>query len=324
MKFDIDLVYMWVDSNDPNWQAKRTQYAQEQTSNIAENTSTARWRNNDELRYSLRSVEIYAPWIHHIFIITDNQCPAWLDTNNPKVTIVDHREILPSEALPTFNSMAIESALHKIANLSEYFILANDDLIFTRKVSPTDFFDSEGRPIVRLRHFKRNHPYPAGSYHSMIKRMQDIAHDKTGKLIPLSPHHCFDAYRKSQYEYCINNINAQEWIATAHSRFRHANNMQRCYIDYHMIATKHAIMRKVHRYNRISSIWQVLRALATNRYAIDSRYISFATTDYKSILHTFNPLMVCVNDDENTTDEDCNRMSEFLSSLFPNKSSFEN
>ena len=73
---------MWVDGSDAEWQAKRALYSGEgqRASRSADATSAARWRNNDELRYSLRSVEMYAPWINHIYIITDNQRPSWLDT----------------------------------------------------------------------------------------------------------------------------------------------------------------------------------------------------------------------------------------------------
>ena len=75
--FPIDLVYLWVDGNDAAWQAKRQTYmtGAQTKSTSADATSEARWRNNDELLFSLRSVEMYAPWVNHIYIITDNQRP---------------------------------------------------------------------------------------------------------------------------------------------------------------------------------------------------------------------------------------------------------
>ena len=47
-----------------------------------------RWQDNHELRFSLRSVEQFAPWIHHIFLVTDGQSPSWLKPNHPKLTLV--------------------------------------------------------------------------------------------------------------------------------------------------------------------------------------------------------------------------------------------
>ena len=75
MKFPIDLVYMWVDGNDPVWQQKKQQYNPTITAETVQTAGEARWRDNDELLYSLRSVEKNAPWINHIYIITDGQCP---------------------------------------------------------------------------------------------------------------------------------------------------------------------------------------------------------------------------------------------------------
>ena len=86
--FPIDLVYMWVDGNDPEWQAKRNKYVGGSGNLSQEVVGVARWRDNEELRYSLRSVEKYASWINHIYIITDGQRPQWLDTSHPKITII--------------------------------------------------------------------------------------------------------------------------------------------------------------------------------------------------------------------------------------------
>ena len=83
----IDFVITWVDGNDPKWQAKRNRFI----GNIVENSSVnckGRYSNNDELKYSLRSIELYIPWIRNIFIVTDNQIPEWLDTSNPKIRII--------------------------------------------------------------------------------------------------------------------------------------------------------------------------------------------------------------------------------------------
>ena len=68
---DIDLVYMWVDGNDPDWQKKKACYADEDRNRSEETSGKCRYVQNDELKYSLRSVEEYAPWIHRVFIVTE-------------------------------------------------------------------------------------------------------------------------------------------------------------------------------------------------------------------------------------------------------------
>ena len=117
---DVDLVYLWVNGNDPKWIAKRQAFLADYTEN--EESCKGRYFDNEELKYSLRSVEKYAPWIRRIFIVTDNQVPVWLDTSHPKVQIVDHTEIMPPECLPCYNSVIIEHHLHKIPGLSEHFL----------------------------------------------------------------------------------------------------------------------------------------------------------------------------------------------------------
>ena len=72
-----------------------------------ENLGVMRYVDHQELRYSLRSVEAYAPWVNHIYVITDEQKPSWMKSH-PKITIIDHSEIVPSIYRPLFSSIAIE------------------------------------------------------------------------------------------------------------------------------------------------------------------------------------------------------------------------
>jgi hypothetical protein len=44
-----------------------------------------RWAVSQELRYSLRSVEKYAPWVRNIYIVTNGQIPYWLDLSHPRI-----------------------------------------------------------------------------------------------------------------------------------------------------------------------------------------------------------------------------------------------
>ncbi|XP_067906254.1 N-acetylglucosamine-1-phosphotransferase subunits alpha/beta isoform X2 [Heterodontus francisci] len=111
--------------------------------------SASRFEDNEELRYSLRSVERYAPWIRHVFIVTNGQIPSWLNLDNPRVTIVTHQEIFRNVShLPTFSSPAIETHLHRIPGLSQKFIYLNDDVMFGKEVWPDDFFShSNGQKV---------------------------------------------------------------------------------------------------------------------------------------------------------------------------------
>lgn len=104
-------------------------------------TSRSRYEDNEELRYSLRSVDEFAPWIRRVYLVTNGQVPAWLRLDHPRLRVVTHRDIFANAShLPTFNSAAIEMHLHRIPGLSRFFIYMNDDVFFGAPVYPDDFF----------------------------------------------------------------------------------------------------------------------------------------------------------------------------------------
>ena len=144
----IDIVYSWCDGNDPNFIKEKQNTLKKHNITLDPVQEKRRYQQNDELKYSLRSVEKYAPWVNHIYIITNKQRPAWLKDNN-KVTIIDHSQIIPPKYRPTFNSVCIEYYIINIPGLEDNFLYLNDDVFFNRPVKPEDFFINK-KPIVRL------------------------------------------------------------------------------------------------------------------------------------------------------------------------------
>jgi hypothetical protein len=155
----VDVVYTWVNGADPEWQKVRHDTAKQENVEIlgADAQQARRFRDNNELKYSLRALHMFAPWIHHIYIVTYGHKPEWLQ-DHPKISIVSHKEIFKhQEHLPTFNSMAIESNIHRIPGLLEHYIYFNDDVFVGRPVSFSDFFTSDGKIKVFLS--RKEHPY---------------------------------------------------------------------------------------------------------------------------------------------------------------------
>ncbi|MGC0143987.1 stealth family protein [Pseudactinotalea sp. Z1732] len=143
----IDVVYTWVDGSDPQWNTERMAALGLPVAEQAQEAAThaARFRSHDELRYSLRSLEMFAPWVRRVHIVTAGHAPAWLDTDHPRIRVVDHREIFTDpDVLPVFNSHAIESQLHHISGLAEQYLYLNDDVFFGRPVDPDAFFHANG------------------------------------------------------------------------------------------------------------------------------------------------------------------------------------
>ena len=143
----IDVVYTWVDGNDPAWQQRKARALHGRTESslhdLAANAS--RYASRDELKYSLRSVDMYAPWVRHIYLVTDDQTPPWLRREHPRLTVVSHRELFSDRGrLPTFNSHAIETQLHRIDGLAENYLYFNDDVFLGRPVPPETFVLANG------------------------------------------------------------------------------------------------------------------------------------------------------------------------------------
>lgn len=133
----IDFVVAWVDGSEPEWQKKYLKYRPEEV-NIM--NSEIRYREYGTFKYWFRSVEKYAPWVNKIYVITDNQVPSWLNVENEKIKIVDHKDYIDSKYLPTFNSSTILLHIDKIPDLSEKFVLFNDDMFLNDTVEEGDFF----------------------------------------------------------------------------------------------------------------------------------------------------------------------------------------
>jgi len=149
----FDIVYMWVDDQWPGYLDQLLRYAQ-----IPHDRNPNRTRNNlDILKFSLRSIEKYAPWRGTVHIVTSRpQYPTWLDRTNSSVRVIHHDEIMPPEILPSFNSFAIQSFLHKIPGLSRRFVSFDDDMLLMKLTAHDDFIQSDGQLLYD---FSRPTPY---------------------------------------------------------------------------------------------------------------------------------------------------------------------
>lgn len=134
----IDFVITWVDGNDINWQKEKIEY--DNTNKKGIDNSLIRYRDWDNLRYWFRGVEEYANWVNKIYFVTWGHYPEWLNLDNPKLVVINHEEYIPKKYLPTFNSTTIELNLNKIKELSEHFVLFNDDMFLINSVKESDFF----------------------------------------------------------------------------------------------------------------------------------------------------------------------------------------
>ena len=138
----IDFVLAWVDGSDPDWQRRKAQIV----GDASADDGVFRYREWGLLPYWFRGVEKFAPWVRKIHFICDQEPPAWLNTDHPKLHIVRHEDYLPDAYRPAFSSHPIELNMHRIPGLSEQFVYFNDDMYLISARSPEDFF-RHGLPV---------------------------------------------------------------------------------------------------------------------------------------------------------------------------------
>lgn len=136
----IDFVVPWVDGSDKDWIRDRLQLEGKNTE-----IEDSDYRDWDIFKYWFRAVEMYAPWVNNVYLITYGHLPDFLNVDHPKLKIINHTDYIPKEYLPTFSSHAIELNMHRIEGLSEHFVYFNDDMFLNQPVTPEDFF-KDGLP----------------------------------------------------------------------------------------------------------------------------------------------------------------------------------
>ncbi|WP_140486831.1 Stealth CR1 domain-containing protein [Flavobacterium sp. GSA192] len=152
----VDAVITWVNGNDKNWQEKLNIYTETKI-DFNKKKESVRYNSIGEINIAIKSIIKYASFVKNIFLVTDNQVPDFFDElkllalkNKINLEIIDHRVIFKGyeKFLPCFNSCTIGCMLYRIPNLSNHFIIFNDDTFIMRETKISDFFKND-IPIIR-------------------------------------------------------------------------------------------------------------------------------------------------------------------------------
>jgi hypothetical protein len=108
------------------------------------NEDLLRQSNNNELYYCLDSIKTFAPWINKIYILVNKiNIPNYIP--EPEKTIfIDRTKLLDNKKIT--NGLVAQSLCHKVKELSEYFLLVDDDIVLGRPTQISDFFQDD-KPI---------------------------------------------------------------------------------------------------------------------------------------------------------------------------------
>lgn len=311
ISFDIDLVFSWVDGSSPDYIAARR--AQQQGVVLGEGDDhEARFRQINELKYALRSVYMFAPWIRRIFIATDSPAPEWL-AEHPSVTIVRSQEFFTDPSvLPTHNSQAVECQLHNIEGLSEHFLYSNDDMFFGRPVGPDVFFTPGGITKfieAETRIGLGDNDAERSGFENAARVNRKLLWNRFGRITTRHLEHSAAPLRRSVIDTMENEF-PEEFRKTAASRFRAADNISVTNSLYHYYA--------------------LLTGRAVTQTSAKVRYVDTtvrAGLNYlPKLLTKRNMDFFCLNDGsfpEVPADERAQLVTDFLEKYFPIKAPWE-
>lgn len=331
---EIDFVLTYLDANDVEWQKEKNGF----TPNGGADINPNRYRDWDNLKYFFRSIEQFAPWVRKVHVVTWGHVPSWLNTNHPKIHIVNHKDYIPKEWLPTFSSRCIDMNLHRIPDLSEQFVYFNDDMFLTAPVEPTIFF-KKGLPcdaaVLSAQAFNLNNsvkmyfaPYVDTGVINKYFKKRNVLRRNIGKWFNIKygseifrtftmlPYPHFICFRNFHIPYCYLKKTYEkvwekepEFLATASShRFREIADPNHFLFTYWQYVTGEFMPRNVN----VGRCYQI-HCLG------DAESASNAIKAHKY-------KMVCLNDTV-FVGEDFERIrgivNDALDSILPNKSSFE-
>lgn len=290
----IDVIVPWVNPNDPVWKKDFEYWKEKETGQ----KDACRFRDMGVFNYWFRCIEKNMPWVRYVFLVlaSPSQIPNWLNINHPKLKIVYHEQFIPKEELPTFNSSVINCYIPFIEELSDNYILFNDDFFVLKPLNENEFFIND-RPYVKG-HLALSFPSGNAPWYNNIRNNFKYMDALFGRQSHFHPDHGPIAFIKSFQLFIWNKMNTEFTNALNDSKFRKNKNIT----DWIFLDAQH--LTKMINKNFKSIVQYINRP---NFY--------------------FNNKIVCLNDNERLTEDQYNQFKKQvkneLGKLFKNKSSFE-
>lgn len=225
---NIDLVFTYVNGFDLSYTLKKNSYMEEEHK---VHNPAIRHEGIDEIVWAVKSALHFMPWLRTIYIVVDNQAlPGDLPTLSPKLRVIHHTDIIPSQYLPTYNSDVIESWLHAIPDISEVFLYNNDDIVHLAPISLDEFVSAEDERLkVKSKLNMTVLRAKTTEYSKRICLTVDLLRERHPYIQCINNHHT-KILRKSTLKHLESEY--AEWLETMRlQRFRGDN-----YIQYLMLA----------------------------------------------------------------------------------------
>ena len=291
----MDIIIAYVDGQDPVWQKDYEKY-------MNAPVLAKRFRDWGTLPYLFRGIQYNMPFIENVFLVVshESQVPDWVDRDNVKVVL--HKDYIPEEYLPTFNSTTISLFLHRIPGLGEEYLYFNDDIFPVGECRPEDYF-RKGKVSIGI----STHLFVTGMYKHHVKRSNQLARKALGKFSTpffIRPQHSCIPMLKSECEKVFQEQKTE--IMNSISRVRTNDNLNMSLYMSYMYYQGKVINRR-----------------------ISCKHVSMATVTPSAIgsyIVSPSKSFVCINDvsmSEEKYVEFRKALLEAFEQKFPQKSRFE-
>jgi len=305
----VDVVYTWVNGSDPAHKKLLREYGKNWDGG---------YRDYGVIRYSVRSIAKYMPWVRNIVIITNGQVPNWVNVSSPRLRLVTHDQIFenPKEALPTFNSNAIEANIRNIPDLAPCILYLNDDMFLAAPVKRDTFFNSEGHlklPMSSGFVAPMEEKMKKSIWHRLMAHSNDIFNSyyypDSKKIVkhPYPAHTCY--FMRTDILQTIGTRWHKEFEETSKHKFRQADYAQTPFLQANVAI-------------------QEFKAKKTNIPGIYGTWTkdSKKNNDFWKKVWTGRNICVCMNDNLDNTPgsfKEIDRLQELFEAKLPEKSFIE-
>ncbi|TMW66199.1 hypothetical protein Poli38472_003964 [Pythium oligandrum] len=310
------IVYTWVNGTERCYNTRR------QRAGLPPGGSS-RDKEMGELKYSIRSLMKFAPWLEGpIYIVTPGQIPDWLDPSNSRIKVIDQDDLLPKDkaTLPTFDTNVIEQYLHKIPGLTDTFIHMNDDYLFIKPITPHRFFTCDGglRFLTEINHIRHVKNTKSNAWLASVRNTVELA-DKT-----YGGEHVYNFLKHAPFVY------SRLAFEKIHERFREPldatlSHQVRHHEDLNMPLLHHIYMNEEGskllsipiEFNPIAECddWLLVRVTDNERDRLN--------TQFQAALESRGPEVLLALNDEYSEPETAELVGKFYAKLLPNSEFYE-
>lgn len=227
-----------------------------------------RYRSYGVLDLQIKGIRKFMPYINNIFVIVSDKSQL-NDIELDNVIIIEHKDIIPEDILPVFNSCAIEMFMWNIPNLGEQFIYFNDDMFILDYIDSLIFFN-DNKPCLSPYIMKFDKSIGKIHYHRCyqstlaIKKLLNIE-DNEEALIQV---HIPKPYLKSTCEFVFYKLHNQ--ILNRIGKLKN-ERMFNCYLfnNYDYLSNNYSNLDIKYKYFKIiDGFDKIIKDVEENNYSI--------------------------------------------------------